>query len=394
MPKNSYIFTVKEKHNEATLRSIAQKGLFIAPDDENRVYSYDGERSHRICYFYVPRPVARSAPKTRQDFLFRTIELGLGHLDYPPLKGLQHKEIDGLWTLLLEREYITTQPMLETNADRFEWEDRLENSVLLVLNCPAARLARDQGILNIPAEIQDMQTEQAFTSAEIQMVLCPIDQLALVKKSFPSHQVCPVDSVIHSVNCGSNKIEQHTEFLQGPDYAKKLQELIDVGKLNYPFALHIVRLASSRDFLKIPALQQKLSMADCRKYFKAQDPSLILRRAAAFGIREDVEYILPNADINSQTISKGQTALDLAIEQQSVPIIKTLLKAGAKTDIPDLSGNTARQLADQANINLDDIRSGAYDKQVFQKRALAELKTAALPPEIRSLVGRCYQPPM
>ncbi|MCD6048532.1 MAG: ankyrin repeat protein 40-like [Gammaproteobacteria bacterium] len=381
---------VKEAHNQSMLQSIAQRGLFIETSSDERIYSYDDQRGARICYFYVPSATQQQITTPRKS-LFSLMEGG-SHSFSSPLERLQHRELDGLWSLLIERELMTTQPTLEKNADRFEWEDRLVNSILLVLKCPAARLQQDRQISKMPYEITDLQTSTPFAPGDIAAVLCPRAQLSLVQSIFTSHPVFGVDQTQQSTACSGTLAEQHNEYLDGPDYAKKLQSLIDQQKLTYPFALHIVRLASQRDFLKIPALTKKLSMTDCIANFKSADPAVMLRKAAACGEREDIEYLLPHCDINAQSPTNGQTALHWAIQKNRITNIKALLKHGAKRDIPDKQGKTANNYAAEANINLDEIINGAYDKKIFIIRAKADPSNKILG-AMTDFVGRHYRAP-
>jgi hypothetical protein len=391
MPKDSYIANVQEAHNQNILQTIAQQGLFIATSSDDRLYSYDGQRSPRICYFYVPNSSQQQVSTPRQSF-FSLFEAG-AHAFSPPLERLQHRELDGLWSLLIEREFLTTQPALEKNADRFEWEDRLANSILLVLKCPATRLQQDAAISKLPYEITDLQTSKPFTPSDIAAVLCPKSQLSLVKSAFQSCPVFEVDQTQQNTLCSASLMtERHNEYLDGPDYAKKLQSLISQQKLAYPFALHVVRLASQRDFLKIPSLTKKLSMADCVANFKSTDPAVMLRKAAACGEREDIEYLLPHCDINAQSPTNGQTALHWAIQKKHIASIKALLKQGAKRDLSDKQGKTANNYATAANINLDEIINGEYDKQTFIARAKAS-PTYSTFGAMKDLVGRAYRAP-
>jgi hypothetical protein len=248
----------------------------------------------------------------------------------------------------------------------------------------------------MPLEIQDLQTTTPFILQDIQFVLCPQAQEALVRSIFPSPIVFSVENVQCSTPCRPFADAPHREYLEGPNYAKKLEALIAAGRLSYPFALHIVRLTCHRDFLKLPELSQQLSMEAYRKYFKNEDPDVLLRRAAAFGRREDIEYILPYANVDGQSPTTGQTALHQVLRRKDVDIIahiKALLKAGAKMDIPDIHRKTAKQYADELGISLENILSGEYDKQIFIRRAQTDPENAVIPPEYRLQMGQAYRAP-
>lgn len=351
----SYIEELRQDSINALLTEIVNNGLTPDNDSKHRVYSFDTHRSREICYFLfegtVPsRHAALSLSlfgRSEIDYI-DTVNTGSNNV----FTQLQHRATDGLWNLCLEREYVHTTPAFENSSDYQEWEQRLNSSLVLILKVDEERLQEDNRKDMTSSNHIDMCTQRPFLPNEITAVLAPGMMYEQTKAHFGQDKTIKVDSLGKAVDLASCGISG-SEYLQGPDYAKKLNQLLKDHKLEKPFAIHIMRFPTRRDFIKLDSHRKQASLDDMVERFvpnrtKEVDPyECALRRAAAFWFREDIEYLmymLPALNVdatastdNPKTINK--TALFYAITRKNlnrdekILIVKALLLANASMDI-------------------------------------------------------------
>lgn len=375
MGKESFFEALKTAHNQKILSKIAAQGLVPVArkqDEQARIYSFDQTHQAKICYFYVDESGAKAFKRAKEgrEFIIRAQDI----VGDSPLNCLQRRTLDGLWSLPLERDFEPSEKPFTTEhiPDRFEWEDRLSNSVLLILKGAACHIKDDTvDLISRMEYTQDYTTSTPFTPDAIQAVLCPKSLEVQLKSIFPPHLVVSVDNCVQSgqelkLPSDNNAFKSTNLYLEGPDYAKTMDRLIANGALKYPFGLHVVRLATRRDFLKIPALTATVNVEAFIAYHKTQDNNQLLRRAAALGEREDVEYALkslPGVTINAVSAS-GLTALHAAIAYKALPTITLLLEKNAETNIKGPKGQTAMECAREINLDLDKVKSGEHEHDI------------------------------
>ncbi len=402
--KRSYINYKRIEMIGNLFSDIANNGLYPNATSSQRAYSYDPVHHPQICYFYFedssvgsPSMSISSQPDTQLQDLTDLMFSGSAN----KFEQLQHRPVDGLWSLSLERSFSVKHPDLEKNTDRYEWEERLDSSVVLILNCNEEKVKKDTRKTLTSQTHIDMKTDHPFVPEDILAVLCPSSLYRVAKEYFGVDKTFSVEEIYKDIKPYIGNAYNIIEYLKGPNYAKKIQNMLSRGQLSKPFALHIVRLPTRRDFFKIPTYRDLLSRDSALATYRTSDFNVAFRRAAAFGLREDIEYFIqfaPLLDIDGQSDSTGMTALHHVVSRKNfsieskAPLVKALLIAGTEVSIRNNEGVTAEVCAEQNGLNLKDILSKKYEKQLFVAATKQNSDKAVQMFSEADLIGKHYEP--
>lgn len=386
---------LKQKQYNAKLLDEVQRGGLTASLTDERIRSYDDDQKDQVCYFLVNGNQFSNSPSTPGQLMQRLSLHPTEQKDV--IVGWQERCTDGLWSLALEREFLHTDAKKEKSADLAEWEDRLACSLLLIFHSEEL-LGTDISSYskNVGSPILDKSTD-AISSSALKMILAHQVNSAWCSNPLGETPVKKVGICLAKIGMGGALA--HNEFLYGPDYASALKLQLQRGYLEYPFAAHLLRLATRRDVLRFEFLRKQLSLTECLTFYKADNVEVALRRIAHAGHREDVECLFKlaenqiNIDVDAKSSSTGQTALHHAAKRgkEGIFIVKSLLQHNADPDIPDNNQDTPRKILGRVGINIDDIMSGEFAKARFKTRAIENLSAEFDSEFMRQNVGRHYQ---
>lgn len=398
--KTGYIENLQRVAQNTLLQSIAEHGLCASIEGE-RLRSYDKEHNDKLSlYLILPEHQGKTLSN---DPLINNLLVANPFLPgQTPFTMLVHKEATGIWPIILERSFMKKEPKLNENSDRLEWEDRLNSSVLFVLNYPTSAdqnpTLKSFGFLKTACEIAfEWQTPETFNKSSIVAIIAPQNIAAICRQYFPDTLV--YDARIKQKDTkipGSDNSSYCVEYLEGPDYASVLESLVKQKKLPTKFACHATRLPSKRDFLKLPHLRAQLSLENFLAAFDTNSHEQALRRIASnFGCREDIEFLFsasPTLSIDAQASTNNRTALHCALykKQLNIGMLQSLLKFNPRLDIPDNAQKTAQRIAEEKRISLEELKDGTYDKKLFRERGLKDPEVKALGFSTDS-VGKDYE---
>lgn len=410
----SYMLGLRDTHNRRLLTNVLQQGLNSNPADQTRVYSYDKpeQRIDGLCFFYFPssqNQTLNTANPLKNLLRFTDSRQAGPNASFFDI--LQQRSPDGLWNLALERNVLE-----DASADRYEWEERTYNNIVFIFDCePKNMMPIDQSVAAMHTSYQAKKTQQPITQQKTRYILYPKYLEALVKEvfgiKFRPEQLIPVDFIQKQVtfNSVAYSLKETKEVMSLPNYAKAIEQLITTKKLTYPFCLHSMRLATKRDFFKLPMLSKQLDIEQLKRSFQPTkykpdiSAGTLLRRAAHSGCREDLEYLLQYYDtshLNIDELSPTQqkTALQMLLGRRNTePSIKTLLHYGAGKKTDDELHDELKIQASQSGYDLSALLTGEYDKKIYiehvTKTSQANPQMHAMKQRMGIIIGQDYRSP-
>ena len=225
---NSYVESKRKAHIQEFFNYIFKHGLVAADTTYTsrfKLGSFDANPLLKICYFLVTGNQLNQASSSTATFWQKAMSFDPATtLASDQLESWQHKGVDGLWSLCMERDYLLTNPKKEKSADLAEWDDRLMSSIILICN-PEGINGKDLSPIatSLGSPILDKNTD-CIPVANMDAILAPANYVSACA-SFPQKdRIHTIDQITKYMSMA--RLPQTHLCLTCPDYVKKLKNLL------------------------------------------------------------------------------------------------------------------------------------------------------------------------